>query len=189
MRIEEYKARIPVVEYIENFVDVDKFEDYCRECKNWEKVWSCPPFKFDPIDYWTQFDRLFVLGYKIFLETEDERANWGKYLADAKNKMMDYLFEMELMYIGGVSLSPGNCKICAEEEGIIIEDDSYCTRVNEEPCRHPEKMRYSIEALGGDVSKTAADLLDLELKWGKNGELPEYFVLVGGLIYSDKAFM
>ena len=50
-------------------------------------------------------------------------------------------------------------------------------------------MRYSIEALGGDVSKTAADLLDLELKWGKNGELPEYFVLVGGMIYSDKAFM
>lgn len=86
MRIEEYKARIPVVEYIENFVDVDKFEDYCRECKNWEKVWSCPPFKFDPIDYWTQFDRLFVLGYKIFLETEEEKSKWEKYLADAKKK-------------------------------------------------------------------------------------------------------
>lgn len=57
MRIEEYKARIPVVEYIDNFVDVDKFEDYCRECKNWERVWSCPPFKFDPIDYWAQYDR------------------------------------------------------------------------------------------------------------------------------------
>ena len=79
--------------------------------------------------------------------------------------------------------------MCIRDRGIIIEDDSYCTRVNEEPCRHPEKMRYSIEALGGDVSKTAADLLDLELKWGKNGELPEYFVLVGGMIYSDKAFM
>lgn len=189
MRIEEFKTRIPVREYIDKYVDIEKFEEYCKECRNWEKIWSCPPFKFDPIDYWEQFDRFFVLGYKVFLEGEEERENWAIRLSEAKQKMMDYLFEMELMYIGGVSLAPGDCKICAEEKGIIIDDDSYCSRSQEEPCRHPEKMRYSIEALGGDVSKTAEDLLGVTLKWGKNGELPEYFVLVGGLIYSDKAFM
>lgn len=189
MRIEEYKARIPVSEYVEKYVDIDQFEPMCRECKNWERVWSCPPFKFNPLDYWKQYDRLFVLGYKVILETEEERDNWAVKLAEAKKKMLDYLFEMELMYIGGVALAAGNCKICAEEEGIIIEDNSYCSRVNDEPCKYPEKMRYSIEALGGDVSKTSEELLDLELKWGKDGQLPEYFALVGGLLYSDKAFM
>ena len=50
------------------------------------------------------------------------------------------------------------------------------------PCVHPDEMRYSIESLGGDVVKTAAELLGTEIKWAASGELPEYFLLVGGLL-------
>ena len=43
-------------------------------------------------------------------------------------------------------------------------------------------MRYSIEALGGNVGKTVHDLLGIELEWIEEGKVPSYFVLVGGLL-------
>ena len=50
-----------------------------------------------------------------------------------------------------------------------------------EPCRHPEQMRHSLESVGFDISKTASQLLGMELKWATGIELPEYLVLVTAL--------
>ena len=50
------------------------------------------------------------------------------------------------------------------------------------PCRRPELMRYSIESLGGDVCATAQNLLATPIKWASEGRVPEYFVLVCGLL-------
>ena len=57
-----------------------------------------------------------------------------------------------------------------------------CTKKEGHSCRHPEKLRYSIEALGGNVGKTADKLLGLSLEWVEDGKLPAHFVLVGGLL-------
>lgn len=43
-------------------------------------------------------------------------------------------------------------------------------------------MRYSIEALGGNVGKTAEKLLGVEIKWAADGKLPGYFMLVCGIL-------
>ena len=44
-------------------------------------------------------------------------------------------------------------------------------------------MRYSIESLGGNVGLTISKLLKLELEWIEEGKLPNYFILVSGLLY------
>ena len=44
-------------------------------------------------------------------------------------------------------------------------------------------MRYSIESLGGKVGLTASKLLGINLQWIEAGQIPDYFVLVGGLLY------
>lgn len=181
MKIERYQGRIAVKDFVRDYVNVEEFDEKCAECPNYEGKWSCPPFDFDPIDYWNSFDRLYVLGMKIILDEED-KPNWENILSDVKQQMSDYLFEMELEYVGGVSLCSGSCEIC----GV---DSSNCTRRLGNPCRYPDKMRYSIEALGGNVGLTVSKLLGLELQWVKEGQVPDYFVLVGGLLYSDKCFM
>lgn len=43
-------------------------------------------------------------------------------------------------------------------------------------------MRYSIESIGGNVGLTVSKLLGIQLEWLKEGQVPEYFVLVGGLL-------
>ena len=72
---------------------------------------------------------------------------------------------------GSESLSAGTCQIC-----------SGCTRPAGEPCRFPEKRRYSIESIGGNVGKTISKLCGVDLEWIEEGKLPDHFVLVGGLL-------
>lgn len=44
-------------------------------------------------------------------------------------------------------------------------------------------MRYSIEALGGNVGRTLSKYLHLKLLWMEKGRLPAYFIIVGGLLH------
>ena len=61
-----------------------------------------------------------------------------------------------------------------------------CTRDFNLACKMPFKMRYSIEALGGDVDKTIEDLFECKILYAQNGKLPEYLLFVGGLLYDKK---
>lgn len=74
-----------------------------------------------------------------------------------------------------------------------------CTRRRGLPCRHPGKVRPSLEAFGFDLVNTARELFGIELQWGggKAGgdgyvtgghdsnivSVPEYYVLVGAVAY------
>ena len=46
-------------------------------------------------------------------------------------------------------------------------------------------MRHSLEAYGFDVAKTIKYLFEIELKWSKEGMIPEYIVLVSALFYNN----
>ncbi len=74
---------------------------------------------------------------------------------------------------GGTALNAGSCILCPEG----------CTRPEGKPCRFPDKRRYSLESLGADITATIGDLLGIELKWDREGKLPEYYTLVAGLLY------
>lgn len=57
-----------------------------------------------------------------------------------------------------------------------------CEKVQGHPCGRPELLRYSIEALGGDVEGCLQHYFHLPMLWGRDGKAPDYFVLVGGLL-------
>ena len=77
----------------------------------------------------------------------------------AEAALMDELLMMEKQLPQSVCLSAGNA-------GIVEK----------------ERMRYSIESLGGNVDKLCKDLLGISLEWGKGGALPEHITLVAGLL-------
>ncbi|HKM29007.1 MAG TPA: DUF2284 domain-containing protein [Anaerovoracaceae bacterium] len=173
MKIETYEAGISTVDYIDKYVDIGGFLEMCKACDCYNNKWSCPPFDFSPREYWENYDNLYFLGKKIIFDDE-EKENWKENLTAVKDQLTEELFAKEREFPGSVSLSAGNCEICGEDN---------CTKPQCQPCRYPDKMRYSIESLGGNVGLTASKLLGIELKWMTDGELPEYFVLVGGLLY------
>lgn len=178
---QRYHSTISVSDYLEHYVDVETFLEKCRECPNYGEIWSCPPYDFDAREYWKQYKTLELTAVKINFDEEyackpvsQEEAQRiiEDSLWNVKTGLSAELLEKERANPGSVSLSAGSCHLCRGK----------CGKVDNEPCRFPEKMRYSIEALGGNVGLTISKLMGIELEWMEEGKLPHYFVLVCGLL-------
>lgn len=181
-RTERFEAAVNVSEYVEACVDVQEFLPYCRECPNYNQVWSCPEYDFDPYDYWAEYQTFRIIGVKIIVPDEiagqvcppeECRKIIDELLWAEKRKLSLELYEMEKEYSGSVSLSAGTCQMCPAGK---------CTKREGKPCRHPEKLRYSIESLGGNVGLTVTKYLKQELEWIEEGRMPHHFILVCGLL-------
>lgn len=182
VKTERFENTVSVKEYMEKCVNVPEFLEYCKQCDNYGTVWSCPLFDFDPEEYWKKYRSFHIVGMKIYLPeellagtyTKEERAEiFETILYPKKEELNQELFAMEREYPGSVSVSGGSCQQCGKGN---------CARKEDAPCRFPEKMRYSVEALGGNVGLTVTKYLYQELQWIEEGKLPEYFMLVGGLL-------
>lgn len=182
-------AEILVTDYCERFVDVPRFLALCRACSNYDKVWSCPSFAFSVDELWKglclSYSHMRLLGRKLTFGPEalekryDRRQMEELYKATLYRERTDMdseLFALEAENPGSLALLPGFCCRCGEGN---------CTRAAGQPCRDPQHLRHSLEALGGDVGRTAAELLATPLLWSQEGRLPEYFTLVAALLLPD----
>ena len=81
------------------------------------------------------------------------------------------LLKLEQEIPGSLALQSGRCLLCER-----------CAREEGKVCRHPQRLRYSIESLGGNVTATLQELLGVELQWYTADSSPAYLVQVGGLL-------
>ena len=183
-RIENFQAEVSVEEYLKECVDVPTFLECCKTgCSNYGKLWCCPPYTFDvEKDYWAKYKTFWIMGRKLYLpreltsQTYTGKEEWKvteEFLIPYKEELEEEILKEEQQNPGSVSLSSGACLQCKRAE---------CARVSGKPCRFPDKMRYSIESLGGNVGKTVTKYLHQELLWVEEGKLPEYFMLIYGLL-------
>jgi len=170
--IEKSEKTIKVEEYIKDYVNVEEFLGYCKQCKNYDTVWSCPSYDFNPEDYWRQYDELLVVARKIIFGEGVDIPKSYEIMLEVKEQMSQELYQLEKEFTGSISLSAGSCSMCKDG----------CTRPSGQPCKHPNLMRYSIESIGGNVGKTVSKLMGYELEWIEEGKVPSYYVLVGGLL-------
>lgn len=175
------EATISVPEYVEKYVDVPTFLEACKACPNYDRVWSCPSYDFDVIRYWNRYKTFRVYATKIDFDPEMTAKTYtpeeiqeilGKVLPAEKKKISDDLYREERLNPGSISLSAGSCHLCPNG----------CTKPRGFSCVNPDLMRYSIESLGGNVGLTIEKLMGIELEWMEEGRLPNYFVLVSGLL-------
>lgn len=166
------RADVPVADYLAACVDVPRFLAFCRACPSYATRWACPPFDFDPMALWRQYDTLALYGRVITpaVPGQAEKAALDA-LEREKADMLHRLLAAEAAQPGSLALSAGSCRLC-----------SGCTRPRGLPCRQPDAVRHSIEALGGDVAKSAQHYLAHPLLWIQDGVLPRYLMLVGGLL-------
>ena len=185
-RVEEFEAEAVVADYVESCVNVEEFLECCKACHNYEHVWSCPPFDFSPEEYWKRYDKLYLRARKILFSEEMLKRDYTseeleeitrQVMGREKEKLGELLFSMERENPGSISLWAGRCRQCGQ---------TGCSRETGEACKHPDKLRYSIEALGGNVGLTITKYLGQQLIWMEEGKLPEYFMLVGGLLVKDR---
>jgi len=173
--LERYVAEVDAKAYIEDFRKADYFMEFCRQCRNYGHRYGCPPFDYEPLSVIEKYQKVRILGVKI---VPDDATLPLEVANDLMRPVIDSLNEELLAMekeLDGMSFGfVGACPYC---HGMP------CARIVGEPCRHPEKVRPSLEAFGFDISKTAKELLGLEIKWSEEGRIPEYLTLVCGLFY------
>lgn len=170
--VEALEREVPVKTFLRDCVDVERFLGDCQACENYAKRWSCPPFSFPPPRLWRQFERLHLSVRILHPSPEETRSGLLAGMWEEKEKLLSELLEMERRRTGALALSAGSCALCGDN----------CARPHGAPCRNPERMRRSIESLGGDLTKAMELYFHRSIAWAKNGEIPSYLTLIGGLL-------
>jgi predicted metal-binding protein len=152
---------------------------FCKECNNYNSLWSCPPLEIDVNQFLLDYNYIYVIGVKIIYDAETIKSAKTPEkikeitmhsLKEVKSKLSDTLLALERQIPASVSLASGGCHLCQR-----------CKRCDKLPCEHPEKMRYSLDAFGFDLTAITSDLLQIDLKWSKD-TLPEYYTLIHALL-------
>ena len=167
-----------------NFWDIEKFEGFCKQCRNYGKLWSCPPYNFSIEEYVDRYKYVYIVGVKIVFDedtlssinTKEKISSYtNETLHFMKNKIMNEMLKLEKLYPNSTSLSAGGCNLCEN-----------CSKLKNVQCIHPDLMRYSLESLGFDVGGVSSKLLNFELKWATETRLPDYFSLIAGIMTNEE---
>ena len=168
------------IEYLFDFIAKDKikvdkllFEKMCREgCVNYNKKYSCPPFSPSFNILCRDFEGLFVVMFVCRLNqissTEYNKIRIANVIMKSRiDKLMRELEEKtNLKY-----LSTGSCRLCKP-----------CKLKLKQPCKHPNKRRYSLESTGIDCNTLVEKLFKIKLQWYRDKKAPEYTCVACGLI-------
>lgn len=181
-KLDNIISSLPMQQYLDEYRDESKFIGFCKQCDRYNRCWSCPPFEFNVTELIQKYNNIGFLATKIvFNVASSSLSNGGidnkhliqSIIAEVRGKLDIELLELEKTLENSYASYAGTCYWCPKES---------CTRIDNKPCRFPDKIRPSLESFGFDIGKTTTQLLGVELKWSKNGELPEYLVLVSAML-------
>lgn len=154
--------------------DPERIQAYCQSCEKYGMYWSCPPFDEQP------FDSLAVWSHAVLVtqKTPVAAGSTPKNLVDQFLVARQALGERMLRYEGEGALAviAGHCFGCGT-----------CTRPRGIACCVPARMRYSLEALGFDVTGLAEGLAGQAIPWPESG-MPDHLLIVGALLCRDFDF-
>lgn len=150
----------------------------CTACPTYGKKWSCPPHSpaLSDLDLSAYPHAALVLFWCELDQYDHAKTDYIKVKAAnsvLKSRMDRFMRKMEDC-LGGVLLSNGTCKLCRP-----------CSGLAGQPCKRPEKMRFSMEALGLDVSRITEKEFEHPLLWYSSGKSPVYLSAVACLLMSD----
>jgi predicted metal-binding protein len=151
-----------------------KFDELCKSgCPNYQKKWSCPPYSPSYLQFIQGYPYLWIFFMKINLNQFSYiKSNYLKVKAAnsiLKSKIDKYGREMALHH--GKYISTGSCRLCKP-----------CGCKLNMPCKYPNKMSYSFEALGMDVGELVRRYFHQELLWYRKGYVPKYTSVVAGVV-------
>lgn len=178
-RAEDFTATLPLSDYLARFRDAGRIAGYCRSCSRYGATWVCPPFGFDVESLFEGCTTALIVATRITpIPAGAPLAAAREVIRPERLRLEERLLDLEGRFGGRAFTCVGECFACPGEP---------CTRSEGLPCRHPERVRPSLEACGFDLERTASELFGIEMLWGRDGRLPEYLTLVCGLFHGHAA--
>lgn len=181
----EFEVKTPSnhvkVEVYSGFIDKKEirtdrklFSEMCKKCRNYNKKYSCPP-KSPDFNLICSKEGLFIVLFKISLsQISSTEYNKVQIASSILKSRIDRLMRLLEEKLKTKYLTSGSCRLCKP-----------CCLEKNLPCKHPEKMRFSLESTGIDCNFISEKLFKFPLLWFKNKKAPEYACALAGLI-SDK---
>lgn len=165
-----------------NYTDIifdPKVQTYCISesftCPNYEKSWSCPPaapYLKKELSKFRKFYLVYV-QFDVAAHVEKVKAKHPKRSPqriknkfysiiysrrDLDKEIIKFLENYDEEYTEKFILWGGTCKYCMNNG---FKKCSYEERL---PCRYPDKIQYSMEAVGIDVT-TTVNKLNMNIEW------------------------
>lgn len=157
------------------FHDPERIQGYCAACEKYGHTWSCPPFSEPPLLSFPAWSFAVIVCGRVPVPPEAAKESMIALFFEARKLFRQALVEQQQREIGVTALIAGFCSGCES-----------CSRPEGKPCRTPAALRYSLEAVGFDVTALAENLAGQKLHWPKQGN-PEYLMTVGALLCPNEA--
>ena len=170
---------MPAIEINKEDIIFDpQVQTYCNnpkfKCPNYGHSWACPPIAPFLEKEVSQLNKFFLIYYKYDLrkhvndvksknpDISEEKIRNDFYRKEftrdhVEDEIQDFIRNYTELYKEIFILWDGYCRVC-------IKEGKQCTYDSEIPCRYPEQIRYSMEAVGIDVSKTVSQI-NLDIEW------------------------
>ncbi len=148
--------------------DPERIQSYCRSCEKYGVFWSCPPFEEQPLSQLSAWTHAVLVTQKTRITAGSSKDELIDQFLTAREILGETMKRWEID--GTVAVIAGHCSGC-----------TLCTRPKDMPCSAPERMRYSLEALGFDVTGLAEGLAGQSMHWPTSG-VPDYLITVGALL-------
>lgn len=159
-------ATIGAERYLSRYRRVEDFAACCRACGEYGRTWACPPLAPGIEDALTLHRHALIICCEAQLTPGDDATAAFRRLREPLDRR---LIALEGRTAGTALTFGGSCRRCPQG----------CTRPSGQPCRHPEEVRPSLEALGFDITATLTDLFGTSLSWDSHR-----LRLVGALFHS-----
>lgn len=181
---EDILRTMPMQEYLAGYRDFGRVRGYCHGCSRFGTCWACPPYSFDEEQCLRRYGTIDLLatritpaeGIVLTREVSEEIIRKERRRLDAMllRREREAGLDESGSNLQARAFFAGTCLLCPPEQ---------CTRRCNAPCRHPESIRPSLEAMGFDISRTASGIFGIPLQWASDGNPPAYLTLVSGLAY------
>jgi len=152
--------------------DPERIQSYCLACEKYGQYWSCPPFEEQPLEQLAEWSHALLVTQKTPVLAGSTPEQLISQFLGARQILGETLLRWETP--GTVAVIAGHCFGC-----------SGCTRAKGLACCAPEQMRYSLEALGFDVTGLAEGLAGQTMHWPSSG-VPDYLIMVGAVLCPDR---
>ena len=173
VNVRTLRATLPMEEFAQRFSLNIPVEQLCGVCPNYGRRWACPPLS--PADAITHFSTIEVWVTQITPAQADLPLSEAyPIIAEQRAAIEPLMLAREAELNGRAALFTGLCPHCPNQQ---------CARISGAPCRHPELVRPSLEALGFNLSEVTRQLFNIDMLWGRQGRLPRYLTLVGAVCY------
>lgn len=154
--------------------DPVRIQGFCEACEKYGRFWSCPPFEAAPLSTLDEWSHAILVTQRTPVPPGIDQTALIELFQEARMTLAGTMQPWEVDR--AVAVVAGHCFGC-----------SSCTRPRGVACAVPARMRYSLEALGFDVTGLAERLAGQAVHWPASG-MPDYLLMVGALLCPSLEF-